>query len=416
MLPEPLDLKPVDRKDLTWIPNHPHVGPGNPIYPWAKNEVDAIARTHDIEYGAARSVWDVYKADQKFLDRMNAIKPETRSQWWAKQIGSLGIKAKYSFERRFGVAYPTFTEEQLKEMRLNPEFQKLEKYWQRNVETLHYQLKEQLLGVDKFLTKGNINFQNVKQGLQNNALYRKIAPMNFSTYGMAPMNNAYNEAMNRGKVFAEESGDAQDKANDYYVEWLNREFTDFHHKIMLPKIHQYLKWRSDDSRNVSFRDTVYNLKGVLRDHLYERMQLSPSRKYKSQYHNHLKHTAYLDDQIEKYINAYQDKLNLQVMEYDDINFQNNVNIQQENYLQELNNLREKYGEEQTKVQLNRILAEVGTVQSEFAKLNNLYNQYKQAKTKYLDYHTTYLENQTSSVSQATDNEGMRIRRGLNDGK
>ncbi|CAH0563128.1 unnamed protein product [Brassicogethes aeneus] len=63
---------PKKSKSKNWaiFPNYPHLGPGNPIFDAAANEMDNIARTHDIAYQEAKSPLDIYKADERFLRSM----------------------------------------------------------------------------------------------------------------------------------------------------------------------------------------------------------------------------------------------------------------------------------------------------------------------------------------------------------
>ena len=166
-------IKPkTGNKDLTWIPDHPHVGPGNPIYPWAKTEIDDIAREHDIAYGIANTPWDVYEADKKFLDKMSKVEPKTANEWWAQKIGQLGINIKYGFERKFGIAYPTFTEKQVAEFSKNPRFKALQNEWKQNT---NYAVAGSFIGGSLLaLGASKINWRNMFKRVQNTKLGRWV--------------------------------------------------------------------------------------------------------------------------------------------------------------------------------------------------------------------------------------------------
>lgn len=88
------------------IPGYPHLGPGNPIYPVSFNDIDDLARKHDIAYSKAKNYKDVQEADEQFLQDMNGIDNKTVGRWFVKQIGIGGISVKYALERKLGVLYP----------------------------------------------------------------------------------------------------------------------------------------------------------------------------------------------------------------------------------------------------------------------------------------------------------------------
>lgn len=119
-------IKKDERKNWAIFPNAPHLGPGNPIAPLPYDELDAIAWKHDQLYAIAKTPMDIVKADEEFVEEMNAYKPNS----WLKEnlanLGKYGIAAKMGFERIFGIQYPNFSEEELIELRKNPEFTKYE--------------------------------------------------------------------------------------------------------------------------------------------------------------------------------------------------------------------------------------------------------------------------------------------------
>lgn len=111
----------------------PHLGPGNPILPKSSNPIDDIARDHDIEYSKAKHPLDVFKADQKFLERMSKIKPTSFHEWLARNVGLTGINMKHNFERHFGVLYPKFNASEIESFRENiPNFETWEQQWLSN--------------------------------------------------------------------------------------------------------------------------------------------------------------------------------------------------------------------------------------------------------------------------------------------
>ncbi|CAH0549896.1 unnamed protein product [Brassicogethes aeneus] len=65
--------------NMAILPNYPHIGPGNPIYGSSSNEMDEIARKHDLAYLEAKSPIDVMKADEIFLNNMKAYEPQNSS-------------------------------------------------------------------------------------------------------------------------------------------------------------------------------------------------------------------------------------------------------------------------------------------------------------------------------------------------
>lgn len=117
------DILNTRPKNWALIPNNPHIGPGNPIYYKSYNELDEIARQHDISYSHAESPLDIYKADMKMLKQLDSYQADSIWPWFVKQIASNGIKYKHSFELQYGVVYPKFTPEQIQFMKENyPEY------------------------------------------------------------------------------------------------------------------------------------------------------------------------------------------------------------------------------------------------------------------------------------------------------
>lgn len=105
---------------------YPHMGPGNEIYPVAFNEIDEIARIHDTDYSNAKTVYDVQHADDEFIRKMSAVKPEDVGAWVGKQVGLGGISIKYMVERKLGLIYPMIRKEPEK-YNINPQdFQTLQ--------------------------------------------------------------------------------------------------------------------------------------------------------------------------------------------------------------------------------------------------------------------------------------------------
>lgn len=108
------------------LPGYKYLGPGNstdlgdPI-----NSADAIARTHDLAYDAARSPSDIRGADR------TAIRDFTTDVFTNHSVGSalgaLGLSAKYAVESVTGVLYPSMgTKRTADEMALESDLTKTE--------------------------------------------------------------------------------------------------------------------------------------------------------------------------------------------------------------------------------------------------------------------------------------------------
>lgn len=97
----------IDPIHTGWIRDYPHMGPGNDILPAALNELDDIARKHDIAYHKAKTWNDIYKADQDFIYWIGHYTPDKWKDFAVKHIGKLGIQIKHSVEKYLtGVIYP----------------------------------------------------------------------------------------------------------------------------------------------------------------------------------------------------------------------------------------------------------------------------------------------------------------------
>lgn len=97
----------IDPIHTGWIRDYPHMGPGNDILPAALNELDDIARKHDIAYHKAKTWNDIYKADQEFIHWISHYTPDKWKDFAVKHIGKLGIQIKHSVEKYLtGVIYP----------------------------------------------------------------------------------------------------------------------------------------------------------------------------------------------------------------------------------------------------------------------------------------------------------------------
>ena len=91
-----------------WFKNYPHVGPGNKILSKSTNEIDEIARQHDIAYSNAKTTYDVIEADKIFLEHLSKIQPQTWGASVMKQLGLIGIGAKANIEHYTGkIWYPS---------------------------------------------------------------------------------------------------------------------------------------------------------------------------------------------------------------------------------------------------------------------------------------------------------------------
>lgn len=97
----------IDPIHTGWIRDYPHMGPGNDILPAALNELDDIARKHDIAYHKAKTWNDIYKADQEFIHWISHYTPDKWKDFAVKHIGKVGIQIKHSVEKYLtGVIYP----------------------------------------------------------------------------------------------------------------------------------------------------------------------------------------------------------------------------------------------------------------------------------------------------------------------
>lgn len=97
----------IDPIHTGWIRDYPHMGPGNDILPAALNELDDIARKHDIAYHNAKTWNDIYKADQEFIYWIGHYTPDKWKDFAVKHVGKLGIQIKHSVEKYLtGVIYP----------------------------------------------------------------------------------------------------------------------------------------------------------------------------------------------------------------------------------------------------------------------------------------------------------------------
>lgn len=109
-----IELKEQNRLKLPtnehdgWIKDYPHVGPGNKILPKATNNIDNIARNHDIAYGNAKTKTEIHQADKEFVKEMSKIEPKTWGESAIKHGSKLAISAKNKVEEISGhVFYPS---------------------------------------------------------------------------------------------------------------------------------------------------------------------------------------------------------------------------------------------------------------------------------------------------------------------
>lgn len=177
--------------NMAIMPGMPHVGPGNPVYYKAYNDLDEIARIHDIAYSNAESPLDIYKADKQMLYTLENTETNTAYEWFVKQVATYGIRTKHTFELMYGVLYPKFNKEQIEFMKENyPEYKQImdehEKY--------HVALNKQLL-------KGRLPMYNkliLKMGQQlspseRNAMLNKLRNLStkVNTFG-SKLSNLWN--------------------------------------------------------------------------------------------------------------------------------------------------------------------------------------------------------------------------------
>lgn len=102
------NIKDMNPGHTGWIPGYPHVGPGNKILQKPTNEIDAVARIHDIKYDLAKTNEEIRAADREFLESMSKIEPKTWGQTAVKQTARLGIKTKQIVENTLGkTLYPS---------------------------------------------------------------------------------------------------------------------------------------------------------------------------------------------------------------------------------------------------------------------------------------------------------------------
>lgn len=90
-----------------WFKKYPHMGPGNKIKESALNELDNIAREHDIAYKNAITDADVYEADKIFLSAIDKYKSTSWTDSGIKLLAKTGINLKTSVEQTLDkVLYP----------------------------------------------------------------------------------------------------------------------------------------------------------------------------------------------------------------------------------------------------------------------------------------------------------------------
>ena len=88
------------------LPFSRHIGPGNAILPEGSNEIDNIARAHDIAYDRASEASEIVEADEKFVNNLWDSAPRNYVETLQKYAGLIGISAKKGVEGVIGVQYP----------------------------------------------------------------------------------------------------------------------------------------------------------------------------------------------------------------------------------------------------------------------------------------------------------------------
>lgn len=324
--PKKLDLKPrIHQKDMS-LPGYPHVGPGNPIYPWPKNDIDAIAYRHDIDYGKAKTPWDVYEADKRFLEEMDKVPEETISDWFTKRIGYYGISFKHAFERRFGIMYPTFSQEQLKEFRKNPDFVKLEEKQIHNRLNIPFVAWHQ--GVKIKPETRNIKWDSARQVIKGIFKYlnkSKISDTQFTAdIGKGTSQQGEKEIAklvfkNTDNQWSEEI--SREERHQYIMDFL-REYDETKMKDWFERyMHQTTK-----KDQIKLRQEIYDIKNDLNYAwgIYTANHRMSNGKFPHSFQS-------LDLAKDLYLNSYQDHVNEKIIDIEQTNYYLSTRDRQYNY-------------------------------------------------------------------------------------
>ncbi|CAH0562748.1 unnamed protein product [Brassicogethes aeneus] len=162
--------------NMAILPKYPHIGPGNPIYGSSENELDEIARQHDIAYKNAKSPLDILKADEIFLSDMKAYETEGIYDWIVNKISYGGIYIKHNFEKKYGVLYPIFSKNQIESIKLNNKELQLIREEQEN---------NKLSKIEEFenISVSSLNRINMNKLYDNiKALWKSNVKSNFATF------------------------------------------------------------------------------------------------------------------------------------------------------------------------------------------------------------------------------------------
>lgn len=103
------------KRGLT-LPGSKYIGPGNDLdLGEPTNQVDALARLHDIAYSKASSYNDIALADDNFLSDLENVAPQSVAEFLHKRAASLGINFKRAVESQIGGIYPSFKKQRTEE-------------------------------------------------------------------------------------------------------------------------------------------------------------------------------------------------------------------------------------------------------------------------------------------------------------
>lgn len=313
VLPRELELERQQNQRDYSIPGFPHVGPGNPIYPWYKNKLDNIAREHDIEYSIAKNPWDIYKADEKFMNAMNNIHTAKVDEWFVKHFTKHAIGMKYAWERRYGILYPTFTERQLSQLRQLPQFRYMEMKWAQNkYSDLQHNIN--LLQKVKPTTMNSQFLSKTREGarwLFNKFNKNTLLRTDYKTAGFKDVNDAGNKAivsiinqMHETKFHKNNSNDDVDK----YIQ----KFFQTHYDTKIFKYYQdYLKFGPTEKNKLP----IFDLKNKTNYDwsVYKANNYLPSG-------DRLFAIDSAEQMFDEYLNSYQTKIHHDLEDFNEVNY------------------------------------------------------------------------------------------------
>uniref|UniRef100_A0AAU7DZS9 VP protein n=1 Tax=Mops bat parvovirus TaxID=3141925 RepID=A0AAU7DZS9_9VIRU len=257
--------------NLALIPGYPHLGPGNNIKQYPKNEIDSIAWRHDIEYHYARTPIDIQLADRRFIQRMSMLKINKTDfmNQFAKWVGYIGISAKQWIENKLGVLYPIFTNREIK-------------YLKNSINTLDYGNEISEEARIKFTTEfiqimerlANTNYANkwIETNLTQNKFTRWLGKKITGTYHVGKANDQV----------AGEASAAFDRLFDNIFHPENQDKIFTHERYIIDSMRKYL----EDILNYKI-NTYYN---YINDSKYLETEM-------------LKFVDEIDNLIKEYINA-----------------------------------------------------------------------------------------------------------------